>query len=278
MLGVCHQHLYNAAKHLIWQISPAMATRHRGQQTMLHTPWQRDGRRRPEDRVVGLLLVYEERKTRTGWNKRGRCVKCEGEDAVKEGMNSKGQRTTDRLKKIYIQKICNICFLVIPFRLDHTCHTHPINCIKVTEYTSMCTICLQQYSPLFLFIPAHMHKNMNVFSDSHTAQKQEKLAEWAPSPLPPPLKPCAKQQLIYSEGLRQAMRLKSFNEQEIFSLLMLWKHVCMRADTQTGTHTQLLTLKTPANMHAHILTSETFRSNCETDILPDLYYFKLLRL
>lgn len=26
MLGVCHQHLYNAAKHLIWQISPAMAT------------------------------------------------------------------------------------------------------------------------------------------------------------------------------------------------------------------------------------------------------------
>lgn len=60
MLGVCHQHLYNAAKHLIWQISPAMATRHRGQQTMLHTPWQQDGGRRPEDRVVGLLLVYGE--------------------------------------------------------------------------------------------------------------------------------------------------------------------------------------------------------------------------
>lgn len=60
MLGVCHQHLYNAAKHLIWQISPAMATRHRGQQTMLHTPWKQDGGRRPEDRVVGLLLVYGE--------------------------------------------------------------------------------------------------------------------------------------------------------------------------------------------------------------------------
>lgn len=61
MMGVCHQHLYSAAKHLIWQISPAMATRHRGQQTMLHTPWQRDGGRQPEDRVVGLLLVYREK-------------------------------------------------------------------------------------------------------------------------------------------------------------------------------------------------------------------------
>ena len=66
-----------------------------------------------------------------------------------------------------------------------------------------------------------MHKNMNVFSESHAVQKQEKLAEWAPSTPPPPLKACAKQQLIYGEGLRQAMRLKSFNEQEIFSLLML---------------------------------------------------------
>lgn len=53
MLGVCHQHLYNAAKHLIWQISPPMATWHRGRQTMLRTPWQRDGGRRPEDRVAG---------------------------------------------------------------------------------------------------------------------------------------------------------------------------------------------------------------------------------
>lgn len=46
-----------------------MATWHRGQQTMLHTPWQHDGGRWPEDRVVGLRLVYGE--MRTGWE-RGR--------------------------------------------------------------------------------------------------------------------------------------------------------------------------------------------------------------
>lgn len=56
MLGVCRQHLYNDAKHLIRQISPAMATRHRGQKTMLCTPWQHGGGRRPEDRATAFHL------------------------------------------------------------------------------------------------------------------------------------------------------------------------------------------------------------------------------
>lgn len=68
MLGVCRQHLYNDAKHLIRQISSAMATQHRGQKTMLCTPWQHDGGRRPEDRATGLLLVYKEDRQKD-WNK-----------------------------------------------------------------------------------------------------------------------------------------------------------------------------------------------------------------
>lgn len=220
MLGVCHQHLYNAAKHLIWQISPAMATRHRGQQTMLHTPWQQDGGRRLEDRVVGLLLVYGE--TQKGWKQSGRLLKAEREDAIKERMDSKGWRIIKGDKKKQRHNYTRARGLHSTPPKDCMLMAFPCSNDLLTQYTLsdiiqsfMCIIChhtITEYSSLYLCT-----KKDSCSTLTELRNRKSWPNGWHTTTST--ITACTKHQRIYSEGL-----LQSFNKQEISCSMMLWKH------------------------------------------------------
>lgn len=180
MLGICHQHLYYAAKHFIWQISSAMATWHRGQQTMLHTPWQQDGWRRLGDRVVGLLLVYGDAQTSRGRQGEGQWLKT-GVRGRREGWTKNRGKDQDKRNRRHKEPACEpglvwlrgSCFVgssifYWPSWL-HTQHTpnQTLKCPeRVTRYSVLCVHAVNtspwQYAlRLSFYYPFTMHNNID---------------------------------------------------------------------------------------------------------------------